>query len=258
MVDRATQQLTNRLGCSEEEWAMRVQLAACYRIFSHMGWAELIYNHITAKVPGPDHHFLINPYGLHYDEVCASNLVKIDLKGNVVGASDYPVNPAGFVIHSAIHEARPDVVCIAHTHTTDGMAVACREGGLRCDNFYSCLLAGQVAYHDFEGITVHPEEKGRLIASLGQKNHLVLRHHGLLTCGPDIAATFQFMWALQRSCEIEVAAAAGGAAVLPIAEEIASFSASSVKVMAMGGNWGQLEFAAMTRRIDRIDPSYKI
>ncbi len=242
---------------SEEERKLRVELGACYRIFDYMGWTELIYNHITVKIPGPEHHFLINPYGLHYNEVTASNLVKIDLAGNIVGDATYPVNPAGFVIHSAIHEARPDVVCIAHTHTTEGMAVACREGGMRHDNFYSCLLTHLVGYHDFEGITVRPEEKVNLINSLGDKNYLILRHHGLLTCGPSVAAAFQYMWALQRSCEVEVAASAGGAAVIPLPEELGRNSAQLAEKMTLGGDWGQLEFAAMRRQIDRIDASYQ-
>ena len=168
---------------TQTEQELRVQLAACYRIFDHMGWSEMIFNHITAKVPGPDHHFLINPYGLHYSEVKASNLVKVDIDGSIVEDTDYAVNPAGIVIHTAIHAARPDVHCIAHTHTNAGMAVACSQEGLRNDNFYSALLHNRIAYHDFEGITVMDDEKPRLIANLGDKSLMILRNHGLLAGG---------------------------------------------------------------------------
>ena len=149
---------------SETEQELRVKLAACYRIFDYMGWSEMIYNHITVKVPGPEQHFLINPFGLHYSEVKASNLVKVDIDGSIVEDTDYAVNPAGIVIHTAIHAARPDIQCIAHTHTNAGMAVACTQEGLRADNFYSALMHNQIAYHDFEGITVMDDEKSRLVA----------------------------------------------------------------------------------------------
>jgi ribulose-5-phosphate 4-epimerase/fuculose-1-phosphate aldolase len=152
----------NALGCSEQEWDARVQLGACYRIFAHLGWTELIYNHITLRLPGHERHFLINPFGLMYSEVCASNLVKIDLAGRVIGASAWPVNPAGFTVHAAIHEHMPDAHCVMHTHTTAGMAVACSRAGLSMSNFYSAQLHGKLAYHDFEGITVHADEGPRL------------------------------------------------------------------------------------------------
>ena len=153
---------------------LRTQLAACYRIFDYMGWSEMIFNHITVKIPGDEHHFLINPYGLHYSEVTASNLVKVDIDGNIVEETDYAVNPAGILIHTAIHAARPEIHCIAHTHTSAGMAVACSEKGLRNDNFYSALLHNRIAYHDFEGITVMDDEKPRLVANLGDKTLLIL------------------------------------------------------------------------------------
>ena len=162
------------------EQEIRVELAALYRIFDYLGWSEMIYNHITVKIPSEENAFLINPYGLHYSEVKASNLVKVDINGKVLDDTPYRANPAGMTIHSAIHAARPDAHCISHTHTTEGMAIACLEEGLRYDNFYSVLLYGQVAYHDFEGITVNPGEKERLVKSLGNKNLLILRNHGLL------------------------------------------------------------------------------
>ncbi|MGI9293577.1 MAG: class II aldolase/adducin family protein, partial [Pseudomonadales bacterium] len=195
---------------TDQERELRIQLAACYRVFDYLGWGELIFNHITVKLPGDEEQFLINPYGLRYDEVKASNLVKVDIEGNVIGDSKYRANPAGMIIHSAIHGARHDVGCIAHTHTTAGMTVACQEGGLRIDNFYSVLLHNRIAYHEFEGITVLPGEQERLVENLGDKNVMILRSHGLLACGQTIPATFIDLWLLQRACEIQMATDATG------------------------------------------------
>lgn len=242
---------------SATEQELRIKLAACYRIFDYMGWSELIYNHITVKLPGDEEHFLINPYGLHYNEVKASNLVKVDIQGNIVEPTDYAVNPAGMIIHTAIHAARPDVHCIAHTHTTTGMAVACTQEGLRHDNFYSALLHNRVAYHDFEGITVMEGEKPRLINSLGDKNILILRNHGLLTCGRSIAEAFQAMWGLERACEVQVATDSTGKPNIPVGSAILDKTEQLTSIQAMGGPAGELEFAALTRIIDNIDPSYK-
>ncbi len=245
---------------SPEEKAVRTQLAACYRIFDHMGWSEMIYNHITVKVPGSDGHFLINPYGLHYTEVTASNLVKVDIQGNVVEESDYPVNPAGMLIHSAIHGVREDAHCIGHIHSTDGMTVACQKEGLRIDNFYSVLLYGQVAYHDFHGITVMDGEKEQLIESLGDKNMLILKSHGLLTCGRTIPEMFFNMVALQRSCEIQVSVDKTGKEVNPVGVDIAERTQEllAMQMSTTGGAApGDLEFAAMQRLVDKVDDSYK-
>lgn len=242
---------------AQTEQELRVQLAACYRIFDYMGWTELIYNHITVKIPGDEHHFLINPYGLHYSEVKASNLVKVDIVGNIVEQSDYPVNPAGMMIHTAIHAARPDVVCIAHTHTDAGMAVACSDEGLRNDNFYSALLNNRIAYHDFEGITLMDDEKPRLVANLGDKNMLILRNHGLLTCGRSIAEAFHGLWAMQRSCEVQVACDSTGKPIIPVGTDVLAMTEQLMTMQSMGQPAGELEFAALTRIIDRIDPSYK-
>ena len=189
-----------------EEWALRLELAACYRLFAHLGWTEMIFNHITLRVPGDEPHFLINPYGLHYSEVTARNLVKIDLDGNVIGTSAYPINPAGFVIHSAIHRHRHDAHCIIHTHTTAGIAVACKADGLAYDNFYSAQFWGRVAYHDFEGVTTDLAEQQRLVASLGNADVLILRNHGLLVVGPSVPEAFIESWSLQRACEVQLAA----------------------------------------------------
>ena len=189
-----------------EEWALRLELAACYRLFAKLGWAEMIFNHITLRVPGPVPHFLINPYGLHYSEVTARNLVKVDLGGHVIGSSEYPINPAGFVIHSAIHRHRADAHCIVHTHTTAGIAVASKQEGLSHDNFYGAQFWGRVAYHDFEGVTTDLAEQERLVASLGRADVLILRNHGLLVTGPGIPQAFMESWSLQRACEVQVAA----------------------------------------------------
>ncbi|MGB2242114.1 MAG: class II aldolase/adducin family protein [Porticoccaceae bacterium] len=239
------------------ETELRLQLAACYRIFDYMGWSEMIYNHITVKIPGDNEHFLINPYGLHYKEVTASNLVKVDIEGNKIDDGPYPVNPAGMVIHTAIHAARPDIHCIAHTHTTEGMAVACSKEGLRTDNFYSALLNGRIAYHDFEGITVMDDEKPRLVKSLGNKNILILRNHGLLVGGRSIPEAFQTMWGLQRACEVQVATDATGKPSIPINDEVLAKTQQLLNVQTMGGPSGGLEFDALTRLVAKIDPSFK-
>ena len=245
---------------NQAERDCRIQLAACYRIFDYMGWSELIYNHITVKVPDSDGHFLINPYGLHYKEVTASNLVKVDIDGNIVQASDYSVNPAGMLIHSTIHGARADAHCIGHIHSTAGMTVACQQDGLRIDNFYSVLLYKQVAYHDFHGITVMDGEKEQLLNSLGEKNHLILRSHGLLTCGRTIAEMFLNMTLLQRACEIQVSTDSTGKPLVPVDESIGQMSEKLLKLQmgsSQGIGAGELEFAAMARLVDMQDDSYK-
>lgn len=245
---------------SPQEKELRIQLAACYRIFDFMGWSEMIYNHITVKVPGSEGHFLINPYGLHYSEVTASNLVKVDIQGNIVEESEFPVNPAGMLIHSAIHGARDDAHCIGHIHSTAGMTVACQQDGLRIDNFYSVLLYNQIAYHDFQGITVMDGEKEDLLASMGSKSMLILRSHGLLTCGRSIPEMFFNMVALQRSCEIQVSVDMTGKPVVPVSEDIAKRTEELLKLqMATTSDspTGLLEFQAMQRLVDKQDDSYK-
>jgi ribulose-5-phosphate 4-epimerase/fuculose-1-phosphate aldolase len=247
---------SSRLQCSAEEWTARVQLAACYRIFAYLGWVELIYNHITLRLPGPDMHFLINPFGLMYAEVRASNLVKIDLQGNVVGHSDWPVNPAGFTVHAAIHAGIPGAHCVMHTHTTAGMGVACTRTGLSMSNFYSVQLHGKLAYHDFEGITVHADEGPRLIRSIGDKPAVILRNHGLLAWGDTLPRTFAVLWLLNRACEIQLASTSMGP-VIEIPEEIqVKCTRDSLQFNPRFGA-GQDVFDALTRMIDRVDPSYR-
>ena len=238
-----------------DEASARRELAACYRLFDHMGWTEAIFNHITLRV-GLDAtmqtqpaHYLINPFGLHYAEVNAGNLVKIDVGGRVIGSSDYPINPAGFVIHGAIHSARPDAHCVMHVHTTAGCAVACKASGLRHDNFYSAMLWGQVAYHDFEGVTTGLDEQPRLVASLGDKACLILRNHGLLVVGGSVAEAFQRLWTLQRACEVQLASDAGLGPNLPVPQSVLERIPATRQGMKVGQQSNdQRMFDALLRR----------
>jgi ribulose-5-phosphate 4-epimerase/fuculose-1-phosphate aldolase len=241
---------------NESEREARVELAACYRMFAQLGWTELIYNHITLRLPGPEKHFLINPFGLHYSEVCASNLVKIDLDGNIIGASEWPVNPAGFTIHAAIHDRIADAHCVMHTHTTAGMAVACSAAGLSMSNFYAVQLHGKLAYHDFEGVTVHAEEGPRLIRNIGDKPAVILRNHGLLAWGDTIPRTFAILWLLNRACEIQLASAAMGP-VIELSEEIQRKCTRDSLQFDPAFGAGRDVFDALTRMLDRVDTSYR-
>ncbi len=237
------------------ERTLRIELAAMYRIFAHLGWDELIYNHITVKIPDTD-EFLINPYGLHYSQVTASNLLKVDINGQKINHSEYEANPAGMLIHSAIHSARGDMQCIAHTHTTAGMTVACQADGLRSDNFYSVLLHNQIAYHDFEGITVLDGEKDRLIASLGQKKYLILRNHGLLCGGTTIAECFAAMWLFERACEIQVSCDQTGKALIPISQNVLETSEQLLSIQMSGFERGRREFEGLRLLIEAQDSSF--
>ncbi|KKB63604.1 ribulose-phosphate 3-epimerase [Robbsia andropogonis] len=190
------------------EWALREQLTHFYHLVDYLGWTELIFNHISVRVPGTDGHYLVNPFGLNYSEVTPGNLLKVDLDGKLVEPSDYPANPAGFALHSAIHGAREDVHCIVHTHTTPVSAIALKQGGFRHDDFYGAQLFGRVAYHAFEGITLFAEEKERMLASLGPRHVLVLRNHGVAVCEKDIPGTFMLLWTVQRAAEIQCQAGA--------------------------------------------------
>ena len=228
MFDPQQLEAARPASCRADEWQARVELAACYRVFASRGWAEEIFNHITLRVPGPQRHFLINPFGLHYSEVTAHNLVKIDIAGQAIDDSPYPVNRAGFVIHSAIHDARDDAHCVIHTHHSAGMAVACKEGGLSYDNFYAAFLYGRVAYHDFAGVTVHTDEQPALVASLGDKHCLILRNHGLLVAERDLAQAFYWMYVLQRACEVQLLTHSMAGATLPLTREACEISSRDV------------------------------
>lgn len=235
---------------SEQEWQLRLELAAFYRLVAFLGWNEMIYNHITLRVPGPEPQYLINPFGLNYDEVTARNLVKLDTAGNVLDGSAYPVNLAGFVIHSAIHSARPDAHCIIHTHTTAGCAVAGKEDGLRPDNFYSAMLHGCVAYHDFEGITTDADEQPRLVKSLGDKPILILRNHGLLVIGPHVPAALNLYWTLQRACEVQMATDSMAGPNRKVSPEVLAVTPARRDKETRGGEnrRGQMFFDALMRR----------
>ncbi|WP_432695023.1 class II aldolase/adducin family protein [Marinobacterium sp. YM272] len=241
---------------SEEEWKARVDLAAMYRIFAHLKWDESIYNHISLRVPGEPEHFLINPFGLHYSEVTASNLVKIDHDGNIIGHSDWPINPAGFTFHSAIHAQVPDGHCVMHVHTTPTLAVCCLEDGLSYSNFYSAQLYGKIAYHDFEGITLRMDEGERILASAGDKPVLMLRNHGPVVIGSNLAQALSLMWLVNRACEVQLASQSMGA-VRQIPEKILhSCVADSLNFDPKYGAGADV-FAAMKRIVEKQDPSFK-
>ena len=241
---------------SDAELQARQQLAACYRIFAHMGWDELIYNHISLRIPGEDHAFLINPFGLHYSEVKASNLVKIDIDGNKLDDSPHPVNRAGFVQHSLFHRHIPDAHCIIHTHTTAGMAVSSTHEGLLPTNFYAGFLVGNVAYHDFEGVTVRDEEGPRLIASLGDKRFMILRNHGLLVMAQSIPEAFLRYYVFERACQIQVATQSAGTPLL-IPQDVLEVHQRDMFSAIPADRFGALDFAAMVRMIDKIDSSWR-
>jgi len=238
------------------ERRLRVQLAAAYRIADHLGWSELIYTHISLRVPGPAHHFLINPYGLRFDEVTASNLVKIDLEGNPVGEQAYGANKAGFVIHGAIHEARDDAQCVFHTHTLAGMAISAQQDGLLPVHMYSHNFYGQLGYHDFEGPSMRMDEQQRLVASLGGHPALILRNHGLLTVGRTVPEAFIRMWRLERAAQVQLAAQ-GAQMRLPSSEVCLQSQALGEEFLTDTAPIGELEFDALERIIERKDPSYK-
>ncbi len=242
---------------SDQEWSLRVELAACYRIFDLLGWTELIFNHISVRVPGSTPNLLINPFGLHYREVTASNLIKIDLDGNLVGKSDWPVNPAGSIIHTAIHRARADVHAVMHTHTTAGSAVAGLQSGLDGNNFYSAMLADQVSYHDFEGITLEIGEQKRLVDDLGDRNILVLRNHGLLTTGSTLASAFFRLWTVERACELQVTMLGTGSPIVTVTQEARDRSSADFQNQMASDRAGVRVFEALRREVDEKDPTYR-
>ncbi len=241
---------------SKEEWQARVDLAACYRMVAHYGWDDLVFTHISARVPGPEHHFLINPYGMLFEEVTASSLVKVDLEGNKVMASEFDINPAGFVIHSAVHEARDDAQCVMHLHTTEGVAISVLEDGLLPYSQQSLFALSSISYHSYEGVALNPEEKVRLVADLGQSNFMILRNHGLLTCASTIADAFLFMFLLQRACEIQLKAQATNQKLISIPQPILDgIRAQAAQVTKSAG--GQLAWPGILRKLDRMSPDYK-
>jgi len=240
---------------SADEWRVRVDLAACYRLVAHYGWDDLIFTHISARVPGPETHFLINPYGMMFDEITASSLVKVDLRGRKVVESAYDINPAGFTIHGAVHEVRHDAHCVVHLHTTAGTAVSAQKDGLLPISQQSLFPLSALSYHDYEGVALNPEEKPRLVADLGANNFMILRNHGLLTCGETVAEAFLNMYILQRSCEVQVTAQAGGKQLIPIPQPILDGIQAMSKSVTRGAG-AKLAWPGLLRKLDRVNPGY--
>jgi ribulose-5-phosphate 4-epimerase/fuculose-1-phosphate aldolase len=239
---------------SEQEWQLRVELAACYRLVAEFGWDDLIFTHISVRIPGPEHHFLINPYGMMFDEITASDLIKIDQNGNKLQDTPHSVNHAGFIIHSCIHEARHDVGCIIHTHTRAGVAVSAQKNGILPISQQSTYVLSSLAYHDYEGVAVREDEQPRLQQDLGEANFLVLRNHGLLTVGKTVADAFLSMYALETTCQIQLAAQSGGSGLIHIEPKIVSSITEAVKTQGVDGS---IVWPALLRKLDRIDPRYK-
>ncbi|WP_331607967.1 class II aldolase/adducin family protein [Povalibacter sp.] len=240
---------------SAEEWAVRVDLAACYRLAAHFGWDDLVFTHISARVPDT-HDFLINPYGLMFDEITASSLVRVDLEGNKSLTSPYDINPAGFTIHSAIHAARDDAYCVLHLHTMAGIAVSCQKAGLLPISQQASIVVQSLAYHDYEGIALNPDEKSRLQQHLGNARNLMLRNHGLLTVGRSVPDAFLAMYTFQRACEIQVLAQGSGAELLHIPQPVLDTVPEYSKAVLRGAG-SSLTWPALLRKMDKIDPGYR-
>jgi ribulose-5-phosphate 4-epimerase/fuculose-1-phosphate aldolase len=238
-----------------EEWQLRVDLAAAYRLVAMYGWDDLVFTHISARVPGPEHHFLINPYGMMFEEITASSLVKIDLKGDKVADSPYPVNPAGFTIHSAIHQAREDAQCVMHTHSLNGVAVSTQRDGILPLSQQASLVLSSLAYHDYEGIALNEDEKPRLVANLADNTFLMLRNHGLLTVGANPADAFLAMYLLEATCMIQVRALAGNRELSLIAPSIIKANKEAGKIVTRG-LFGGLAWPGLLRKLDRLNPGY--
>ena len=239
-----------------EEWAVRTDLAAAYRAVAFFGWDDLVFTHISARVPGPGHHFLINPYGMMFEEITASSLVKIDLAGNKVMDSPFEINPAGFTIHSAVHEAREDAHCVMHLHTMEGVAVSCQKAGLLPLSQQSLFPLASLAYHDYEGVALNPAEKVRLVGDLGDKHNLILRNHGLLTCAETVADAFLYMYILQKACEVQVRAQAGGGELVHIPQPIVDGIRQASKVV-LRQSGGMIAWPGVLRKLDRLDPGWR-
>ncbi len=245
---------------SAEEWAVRVDLAAAYRMIAMFGWDDLVFTHVSARVPGGDHDgehaFLINPYGLFFEEITASSLIKVDAEGRPLMDSPFPVNPAGFVIHSAVHGARHEVGCVVHTHTVAGVAVSAQEAGLLSISQQACFPLASLAYHGYEGLALRDAEKVRLVEDLGSANNLILRNHGLLTCGRTVPDALLAMYRLQRACEVQIAAQAGGSRLTQVPQEIIDgIMAQSLQVSK--GLGSSLSWPGLLRRLDRHYPGYE-
>jgi ribulose-5-phosphate 4-epimerase/fuculose-1-phosphate aldolase len=241
---------------SPEEWQVRVDLAAAYRLVAIYGWDDLVFTHISARVPGPEHHFLINPYGMMFEEITASSLVKVDLEGRIVMESDYHITPAGFTIHSAVHAAREDALCVMHLHTDCGIAVSAQKDGLLPISQQSTFVLASLGYHDYEGLALNDEEKPRLVADLGKKTFLILRNHGLLTVGPTVADAFLSMFLLERACRIQILAQSGGKELIKISNDVLAQIPAQEAIVTKGGP-GRLVWPGLLRKLDRLGADYK-
>jgi len=248
--------MNTTLPTSAAERELRVNLAAAYRLVALHGWDDLVFTHISARVPGPEHHFLINPYGMMFDEITASSLVKVDLRGNKVMDSSYEINPAGFIIHSCIHAARPDVSCIMHVHSLNGVAVSAQSQGLLPISQQSLFVLASLAYHDYEGVALRPEEQPRLVQDLGGKDYLILRNHGLLTVGASPADAFLNMYLFEAACSIQLRAQSGGGELIriptPILEGIRAAASAVTR-----GQGSALVWPGLLRKLDRMSPGYR-
>jgi len=256
--------LSVRQAVTEQEWEQRVNLAACYRLIALYGWDDLIFTHVSARVPGPEHHFLINPYGFLFSEITASSLVKIDLDGEKVLPGPHDINPAGFTIHSAIHAARDDAQCVLHVHSVNGVAVAAQTGGVLPISQHALYVLASLAYHDYEGIALDSGEKPRLVRDLGDKRLLMLRNHGMLAVGESVAAAFVAMYFFETACAIQVRALSGaqsgaqsGTQLRLIAPAIVAAAEAQWAQATRGGGGGSLAWPALLRRLDRIDPGFR-
>ena len=241
---------------SAQEWQLRVDLAAAYRLVAAYGMSDLVFTHITARVPGPDHHFLINPYGLMFDEITASSLVKIDQACAKISDSEFPVNPAGFTIHSAVHQARPDIGCVLHTHTRAGIAVSCQKRGVLPISQQSTFVLAALGYHDYEGVALRDEEKPRLQADLARNTFLMLRNHGLLTVGNTVADAFLSMYTFENTCRIQIDAQAGGQELVEVHPQILQGMAQTMRAVTVGQG-SRLVWPALLRKLDRMDTSFR-
>ena len=241
---------------SADEWSIRTDLAAAYRAVALYGWDDLVFTHLSARVPGPEHHFLINPYGMMFEEITASSLVKVDLHGNKVVESPFEINPAGFVIHSAVHEAREDAICVMHLHTIEGVAVSCQKEGLLPISQQSLFPLASLAYHEYEGVALEAAEKKRLVRDLGDRSSMILRNHGLLTCAETVADAFLYMYILQKACEVQVRAQAGGAELVRVPRPIVEGIQKAAKVV-LRQSGGMIAWPGILRKLDRLDPSWR-
>ncbi len=255
-MSAAETQLSLKDVVSDAEWRVRVDLAAAYRLVAHYGWDDLIFTHLSARVPGPEHHFLINPYGMMFEEITASSLVKINLQGEIVTPSPYFINPAGFTIHSAVHAAREDALCVIHLHTDYGIAVSAQKDGLLPVSQQSLFALASLSYHEYEGLALNEDEKARLVADLGDNNNLILRNHGLLTIGKTAAEAFLAIYILERACRIQILAQAGGGTLVPVAEPIIEGVAAQMNAVTLGQG-AQLTWPGLLRKLDRMDSSFR-